>query len=161
MGRCFAEDVIEQKVIINMKHVKIYFEHNNTPEGKFGIESAWAIPDGEFYKLDNILFYAPEYSLGDVVSVENRNGELFVTGLIKESGHSTVRIIFYNADDIIKTRKFLEDLGCESEISDIPTLLAVDIPTNVNYQIVKEALMQGEAMSKWGYEEACIAHPNA
>ena len=46
-----------------MEHVKILFEHNNTPENEYGIESAWAIPVGENFKLDNILFYAPEYSL--------------------------------------------------------------------------------------------------
>ena len=79
------------------QHIKILFEHNNAPEGGYGIESAWAIPINEdSYKIDNILFYAPEYSLGDIISVENRDGELFVTGLIKESGHSTVRIIFNN-----------------------------------------------------------------
>lgn len=145
---------------MRMKNVKIFFEHQNAPDGNFGIESAWGIPVGEFYKLDNILFYAPEYSLGDVVSVEDRNDELFVTGLIKESGHSTVRIIFYDIEEVSKTRKLLGDLGCDSEVSDIPTLIAVDIPPDVNYKKVKEILEQGELLSKWGYEEACIAHPN-
>lgn len=143
-----------------MKHVKILFEHQNAPEGGAGIESAWAIPENGFYKLDNILFYAPEYSLGDVVSVEERNQELFVNGLIKESGHSTVRIIFYNVEEVSKTRKILQEFGCDSEISDIPTLIAVDIPHNVSYKKVKQFLEEGSALSKWGYEEACIAHIN-
>lgn len=141
-----------------MKHVKILFEHQNTPEGGYGIESAWAIPEEGFYKLDNILFYAPEYSLGDVVSVEDRNQELFVTGLIKESGHSTVRVIFYDAGEVSKAREIMKELGCDSEISNIPTLIAVDIPPNVSYKLVKQFLEEGRAMSKWGYEEACIAH---
>jgi hypothetical protein len=134
------------------------FEHHNTPEGIYGIESAWAIPVGEYFKLDNILFYAPEYSLNDIVNVENRNGELFVIGLIKESGHSTVRIIFNNEKDVAPTREYLKSIGCDSEISDVKILISVDISSEVNYQNVKEYLEQGEKLFKWSFEEACIAH---
>lgn len=141
-----------------MTHVKILFEHKNSPDGGDGIESAWATPEGEFFKLDNILFYAPEYSLGDIVSVENRNGELFVNGLVEESGHSTVRIIFSELMAVGETREYLKNLGCDSEISNIPTLIAVDIPPEVNYKNIKSYLDQGTELSKWGYEEACIAH---
>ena len=31
-----------------MEPRKILFEHNNTPEGGYGIESAWAITVGEY-----------------------------------------------------------------------------------------------------------------
>ncbi len=141
-----------------MEHKKILFEHENTPEGVYGIESAWAVAEGKNYKLDNILFYAQEYSLGDTVSVEERDGELFVTGLIHESGHSTVRIIFNNPDDVNETREYLKKIGCNSEISNVPILISVDIPPEVSYGLVKEYLEKGETLSKWSYEEACIAH---
>jgi Domain of unknown function (DUF4265) len=144
-----------------MKHKKIFLEHENSPEGGYGIESVWAIPlkDGA-YKIDNILFYAPEYSLGDIVSVENREGEFFVKGLVAESGHSTVRIIFNNVDDVKETREFLKKLGCDSEISEVPILISVDIPPTISYSIIKEYLIEGEKMEKWSYEESCIAHNN-
>lgn len=141
-----------------MEHLKILFEHYNTPENEYGIESAWAIPVGENFKLDNILFYAPSYSLGDVVSVEDRNGELFVTGLVQESGHSTVRVILSDKKDVTPLRERLEKLGCDSEISDVPILISVDIPPEVDYSIIKDLLVDGENLSKWGYEESCIAH---
>jgi len=141
-----------------MEHVKILFEHNNTPENEYGIESAWAIPVGENFKLDNILFYAPEYSLGDVVSVEGRNGELFVTGLVQESGHSTVRVILSNKESVAPLREQLKKLGCDSEISDVPILISVDIPPEVDYSVIKNLLVEGENLSKWSYEESCIAH---
>jgi len=143
---------------INMIHVKILFEFKNAINDEYGIESAWAVPEGLYYRIDNILFYASEYSLGDIVNVEDRKGELFVIELIKESGHSTVRIVFYDINDVVKTREYLKNLGCESEISDIPTLIAVDIPPNVDYKKIKAYLEDGTSLSKWGYEEACIAH---
>ncbi len=144
-----------------MKHTKIFLEHENSPEGGYGIESVWAIPLSEGqYKIDNILFYAPEYSLGDVVSVENREGELFVKGLVSESGHSTIRIIFNNVDDVKKTREFLKALGCDSEISEVPILISVDIPPIISYSKIKKYLIEGEKMEKWSYEESCIAHNN-
>jgi hypothetical protein len=142
-----------------MKHKKILFEHENAPEGGYGIESVWAIPVGNnHYKIDNILFYAPEYSLGDIVSVENRKGELFVNGLIEESGHSTIRLIFNNKDDVQETRTFFKRLGCDSEISQVPILISLDIPSNIDYTEIKVHLDEGEMLSKWSYEEACIAH---
>jgi len=115
-----------------MEHTKFFFEHENAPEGGYGIESAWAHPYDNNYRLDNILFYAPEYSWGDIVSVDNRNGELFVAGLIEGSGHSTVRIIFYSTDDVYKTIELLKNIGCGAEISNIPTLISVDIPESLN-----------------------------
>ncbi len=140
---------------------KIFFEHENSPEGEHSIESAWAIPlENNTFKLDNLLFYAPEYSWGDIVSVENREGELFVTGLIKESGHSTVRIILNDQKDVEETRDYLKSLGCDSEISDVPILISVDIPPSVSYLQIKNYLENGEKSSKWSYEEACIAHRN-
>ena len=142
-----------------MKHKKILFEHENAPEGGSGIESVWAIPIAKnHFKIDNILFYAPEYSLGDIVSVQNKDGELFVNGLIEESGHSTVRIIFNDKDDVQKTRTELKNLGCDSEISDVPILISVDIPSSISYSLVKAFLDEGEKLKKWSYEEACIAH---
>jgi hypothetical protein len=149
-----------KKAIIKMEYKKILFEHENAPEGGYGIESAWAIPEGDNFKLTNILFYAPEYSWGDVVSVENREGELFVTGLIQESGHSTVRIIFYKSDEVHDTIEYLISIGCDAEISNIPTLISVDIPAEISYKQVKEFLEGGRNLSKWDYEEACIAHNN-
>lgn len=140
---------------------KISFEHENFPKGEYSIESAWAIPlENNTFKLDNFLFYTTEYSWGDIVSVENREGELFVTGLIKESGHSTVRIILNDQKDVEKTRDYLKSLGCDSEISDVPILISVDIPPSVSYLQIKNYLENGKKSSKWSYEEACIAHRN-
>jgi hypothetical protein len=139
-------------------YVKVIFEYYNDASGSYELESAWAVKAGEYYKLDNILFYAPEYSVGDIINVEERDGELFVTELVEESGHSTVRILFDDVDDVEDTRNQLRKLGCESEISNVPTLISVDIPPKVEYRKVKEFLDEGSNNGKWGYEESCLAH---
>jgi hypothetical protein len=136
---------------------KITFEYNDL-EGQYALESAWAEKVGDNYKLDNILFYAPGYSLGDIVEVENRNGELFVTGLVEESGHTTVRIIFYEDEIVNPTMNQLEEMGCRWEGSNIPTLMSVDIAPEVDYTLIKRFLNEGEEKDLWSYEESCLAH---
>jgi len=137
---------------------KILFRYNNIEEDRQDIEGAWASKVGSYYKLDNILFYAKEYSLGDIVEVEEENGELYVTGLHEESGHSTVRIYFNNVDQVAHVREELKKMGCASEISNIPKLISVDIPPDVDYQEIKKYLDVEEAKEQWDYEEACIAY---
>jgi hypothetical protein len=136
---------------------KIIFEYKDNNE-EYALESAWAEKVTGGYKLDNILFYAPEYSWGDIVKIEERNGELYVTGLVEESGHSTVRVLFNNKEDVQPTRDALKLLGCDSELSNIPLLISVDIPNTVDYKPIKQFLDEGEANERWGYEESCLAH---
>ena len=136
---------------------KIIFEYTDLNE-EYALESAWAEKKGEFYELRNILFYAYGYSFGDLVSVENRNGELYVIGLVEESGHSTIRIIFYNDETVYTTSEHLQSMGCSFEGSNIPTLVSVDIPPNVNYSPIRKFLIEGEISDLWGFEEACLAH---
>lgn len=136
---------------------KILFEYRDL-NGGYAIESAWAEKVGNYYKLNNILFYASNYSWGDIVKVENRNGELYVIGLVKESGHSTIRIIFYKKEDIDPTIERLKDMGCDFEGSNIPSLISVDVPPEVNYSDVRQFLDVGEENEMWSYQESCLAH---
>ncbi|HTK21698.1 MAG TPA: DUF4265 domain-containing protein [Mucilaginibacter sp.] len=136
---------------------KIVFEYTDL-DGEYAIESAWAQRVEGNYILDNILFYAPGYSWGDIVSVEERNGLLYVTGLIKESGHSTIRIIFYNKEIIQLTTEQLEKRGCRWEGSNIPTLISVDIAPEIDYIPIRKFLDEGEENDWWSYEESCLAH---
>lgn len=137
---------------------KILFEYTDAA-GEYALESAWAEPcETGTYRLDNILFYAPEYALGDVVAVEERSSEWYVTGLVAESGHSTVRVLFTDESAVGPTRLALQGMGCDSELSNLPILLAVDIPPSVLYAEIKQFLEVGVRANKWGYEEACLAH---
>lgn len=136
---------------------KILFEYYDLNE-EYAIESAWAERVGDYYKLKNILFYATDYSWGDVLKVEDRNGEIYVTELLEQSGHSTVRVIFFSKEVIQQTLDKLIKYGCSYEGSNISTLFSVDIPPKVDYAIIKKILEEGEVNDLWSYEEACIAH---
>lgn len=136
-------------------HSKILFQH--TAFNKESIESAWAKKVKNGYQLDNILFYAKNYSWRDIVSVEEVEGELFVTGLVQENGHSTIRVLLSDVSEVPKIRKGLKELGCSSELSNMDNLIAVDIPPHVSYSVICNYLNQGESEEKWEYQEACIA----
>lgn len=134
---------------------KILFKHNAFEEE--GIESAWAVKIGNNYQLDNILFYAQEYSLNDIIAVDDIDGELYVSALVEESGHSTTRILFDDTAIVESTRDILKGKGCSSELSNYEKLIAVDIPPLVSYKELKKYLEQGEKEGKWEYQEACIS----
>ncbi|TWJ02585.1 uncharacterized protein DUF4265 [Mucilaginibacter frigoritolerans] len=136
---------------------KIIFEYQDFNDD-YALESAWAEKTDQGYKLLNILFYAKGYAWGDIVSVEERNGQLYVTDLIEESGHSTIRIIFFKNELVKSTSEHLLTMGCSYEGSNIPALVSFDIPADVDYKPIKEFLKQGEASELWSYEEACLAH---
>lgn len=137
-------------------HVKIYFEIPSADSEEMEIETVWAIPYGEGFKLDNIPFYAKGVALDDVVSANEVDGCLYVDELLKPSGHSTVRLWFADEKDVQAVRAELKVMGCDSEISDQPRLVAVDIPSSVRYEKIREYLDAGEADGKWDYQEACL-----
>tara|TARA_B100000949_G_scaffold182403_1_gene163689 strand:- start:1535 stop:2047 length:513 start_codon:yes stop_codon:yes gene_type:complete len=166
MDRYCVEIVIEPKGIkprtntikerINMEnYVKLLFSHDALGEGS--VESAWAQKVEKGYQLDNILFYAKNYSWKDIVSAEEINGELFATGLVEEKGHSTVRVLLSDASEVPKLREEIKNFGCSSELSNVENLVAIDIPPSVSYDKVRAYLEKGEDDGRWEYQEACIA----
>lgn len=144
--------------MVTQGYVKLKFLYWNEVENAEHIESMWVTKEGINYKIDNIPFYVLDFALDDVVSAKEVNGELYVDSLISESGHSTIRVIFFNKTIIHQTRAELKLLGCDSEVSDRPDLIAIDIPPEVNYiNIVKPYLNKGCLLDLWDYEEACLA----
>lgn len=122
------------------------------------IESVWAKKLGKNFKIDNIPFYAKSVALEDVFSVKKIDGDLYANELVEESGNSTVRLLFFNAKDVADARKFLvEELNCESELSNLNNLIAVNIPKEIDYGKVKSYLEKGELANLWEYEEGCIS----
>lgn len=136
--------------------VKIRFSFTDA-SGNTEIETMWAVTREDGYELDNIPFYVKELALGDVVSVSTTpEGTLWHSGLVRASGHSTVRLWFASEIDVIRVRGELKTLGCPSELSDLPRLVAVDVPPSIAYADVKAYLDQGEAGGTFEYQEACL-----
>lgn len=139
----------------NDEYVKLYFSHNAFEDESY--ESAWALKKGDYYQLDNVLFYAKEYSCGDILKAEERDGLLYAKEIVAESGNSTIRILISDSACVEQVRADLLALGCSSELSNIGNLISVDIPDGISYAKVKKFLDAGEINRLWEYEEACIA----
>lgn len=123
------------------------------------VESVWAerTKDGH-YKIMNVPFFVPNIAYGDIVSVENDEGDLYFDELITPSGHSTVQMIIYYPEDVSKIGEELVNLGCDWEGSHLKEYISVDIPPMVSYAPVKEYLQKGFLQKRWDYKEACLTH---
>ncbi|MFM2591266.1 DUF4265 domain-containing protein [Vibrio sp. TBV020] len=136
------------------EHIKLFFEYSVGASSE--TESLWALPSGKGFKLDNIPFYVKGVSFGDIVSAERVEGYLCMKELLESSGHSTVRLWFSSEQEVQPVREVLKSMGCSSEVSDQPRLVAVDIPPTVSYENIRSYLDEGESSGKWDYEEACL-----
>jgi len=129
-------------------------------------EWLWAnrVSDSTF-QIDNVPFFAKQISWGDIVSAQQTGTGLIFQKLIQPSGHSTVRVIVFREgrnDEqlgaaVESIRQTLRAMGCSTELSHIPNLVAVDIPPNVDYEQVSAFLSQKERDGLLEYEEACLA----
>lgn len=135
-------------------NTKIYFKFYDEDLDQMITESVWAIKEGQYYRIDNIPFYASLYSTDDVVEVKNDNGELVVEKLIEPSGNSTIRILFDDEHELDRIREELIVLDCDCEISRRSKLLAVNIPKAVSYKNIINYL---ESIDNLQYEESCIS----
>jgi hypothetical protein len=148
--------------------VKVGFELDRDQDGypPADWEWMWARRVGEStYKIDNVPFFAKLVSSGDIVFAEATATGIIFRNLVHPSGHSTVRVIVHREsrnDDELRAvvggvRQALQAIGCSTELSHIPNLIAVDIPPDVNYQSVAAFLSQKEHDGLLEYEEACLA----
>lgn len=137
-------------------NVKFFYWHEG--ENAERIESMWTIPVGDNNRIENIPFYVKSFALGDIISAKEVAGELYVDELIEESGHSTVRVVFFDHSIIARIREELKQMGCDSEVSDRSHLIALDIPPDINYQgVIRPFLNKGFEADLWDYEEACLS----
>lgn len=58
--------------------------------------------------------------------------------------------------DVEPVQQELIKMGCSWEGSDVRRLIAVDVPPEVPYGVVKAFLERGEAAGTFEYQEACL-----
>ena len=144
-------------MLLTQKQVKIIFINCTVGTLENEIETMWATTSGEGFRLDNIPFYAKGVSYRDIVSTDPEEyGFFYFKKVLKRSGHRTVRLLISEKQKVQGTCKELHSRGCIIEISDIPTLISVDIPPEVSYEDLLVYLEDGDSKEKWGYEEACL-----
>ncbi len=144
------------------QYKKILFKLERDAEGypPNDWEMLWAYEtENGLYFIDNVPFYVRDLSWGDVVSVEELNGELHFKEVMRRSQNSVIRVIVYDHLDVQPLRAALEGLRCETEQSHVPSLISVDISPSVSFDEVTTFLDSGESGGKWQYETASIRHP--
>jgi hypothetical protein len=144
------------------EYVKIFFELEQDEDGypPASVESLWARPVGEgLFKIDNIPFFATGVAVDDVVAAIPDGGVLQYKDVVQPSGHSTLRIIVYEESQAAEVRALFKRMGCSTELSHIPGLIAVDVPPSVSLEPLRRVLDEGRSQGRWDYEEACLAEP--
>ncbi len=134
---------------------KVLFVYEEQEEYK--IESLWAIKRGDNYEIDNVPFFISNIALGDIVSVEIDEDELYFEELIEGSGNSTIHLVGFNNVSQQDIGSKFEKLGCEWEGNDLRSYISINIPKKNDYSKVKELLEQGVKDGKWDYKEACLS----
>ncbi len=143
------------------KYKKILFElqqdEDGYPPDKW--ESLWAYETAPgLLKIDNIPIFVKGISNGDIVAAERHGDQFQFKQLIQRSANSVFRLYLSDPSDASAVRQRFRELGCESEQSDIPKLIAVDIPGSVRMKPVAALLDEGLQSGRWEYEEGVLRH---
>jgi hypothetical protein len=146
------------------KYKKISFELEQDPDGyppdKW--ENLWGYEtERGHYCIDNIPFYVKGISSGDVVAAEPQEGQLQFKSVVRPSANSVFRLYVTDVSDVQAARDTFRQLGCESELSNNPKLVAVEIPGAVPIEPVAALLDAGAEAGRWEYEQGVLRHPIA
>jgi hypothetical protein len=143
-------------------YTKIAFELKQDEYGypPVTVETLWASETNDgFYCLDNIPFYAHGVSPGDVIRTKEGVEPPTFDEVIRKSLNSVFRIYVSVESDVPEAREAFKEIGCESELSDIPKLFAIEIPASQSFDEVGKLMTIGSDAGRWEYEEACMQHP--
>jgi hypothetical protein len=144
------------------RHVKILFNFYSNILDKQTTETMWAeVVDSDkgLYKLDNIPFYVPLIACDDIVFAEyDETGKMLIyRNTIEYSGNSTIHVVII--DELIpinEIRDAFNTLGCESEGLG-ENYFALEIPVNVNYDVISQKLNELTDKGIIDYAESCIS----
>jgi hypothetical protein len=122
-------------------------------------EELWTTPLGEgLYRIESIPFFARGIARGDIVSAVEEEEALVFQEVAEQAGHSTIRLVVYNAGAVPAITERFERMGCLSETT-FTKLVALDVPPDLPMEDLRERLDLGFTQGQWDYEEACIFHP--
>jgi hypothetical protein len=145
----------------------VLFELKKDPDGypPADTEGLWAQPLGDnLFKIDNVPFFVKGISCEDVVeAAPDSHGELRYRSLVRPSAHSTLRVIVFREspdprpieERVADLRRQLEQVGCSTELSHMPGLIAVDTDSESMNRALG-VLQSGEKANLWEYEEGAV-----
>jgi Domain of unknown function (DUF4265) len=123
------------------------------------VESVWATPVAERNELviDNIPFFVKDATVGDRICVSiDSDGVAWFAGVVKRSGHSLLRVVFFDLSIGDAVASTLRQLGCSFEWFRERNLLAVDVPPQASLDEVQRYLASTAERGVIDYEEALL-----
>jgi hypothetical protein len=76
--------------------------------------------------------------------------------LCKPSGHLTYRLFFENKNQVASVRETLRNMGCNSEGSHMPSLVAVDVPPTVDKTLLYQYLSELKNDEVLDFEDSTV-----
>ncbi len=140
----------------NIEDYKISLVYYDLEEN-IAIETVFASKEGDYYRVKNVPFFAPNIAYNDLIEVDIEDNILYFENLIEPSGHSTIQVTIYSDENLKKFTDIIESLKCDWEGSHLSNYLSIDIPRNIDYSNVKKELEDGFNDGIWDYKEACLS----
>lgn len=140
--------------------VKVFFSLVQDEDGypPVTVESVWAQvgnEPGEFV-LDNIPFFARNATIGDVVAVRVEDDRRWFEQVVRRSGNSLIRVVYFDPDQRGRVEERLRLLGCSMEYFARHRLLAVNVPATSVLTDVQAFLGAEVAAGTLEYEEPIL-----
>lgn len=143
--------------------VKIHFCLEQDEDGypPVAVESLWAKPvaNSDVYIIDNVPFFARNATIGDTVSVFEKDGVRWFDRLVSRSPNSLVRIVFFDRSCIEEIGERLVAMGCATEYLREHNLMAVSVPKTVALGDVQAYLRSEAYAGKIDFEEPILRQP--
>ncbi len=123
------------------------------------VENIWveAVSDGHF-RVDNLPFFAMDVSLDDIVAGRiDEDGRFAFERVVARAGAATVRLIVRELGDVDAVIEELVTVGCVAEALSPtfwPRLISVSIPPEIPYDRLRDVLLAGKHIERWGLEES-------
>lgn len=134
--------------------MKVPYKDEN---GNLRLETLRADRDGEYFKISHVPFWASNIAVGDVLTAELDEGELYFGGHISFAENSTIHVVFLNEANIEEAKGFLSKIGCSvCKLLGYP-YLAVNVLKDVDYSKVREYLKAQEDEGKSSFKESCLS----
>ncbi|MCO4761048.1 MAG: DUF4265 domain-containing protein [Myxococcales bacterium] len=143
--------------------VEIQFDLETDGEGwpPIPVEPIWCtpVPSGdEHYTVTNVPIFAVDISRGDIIRAHRgQGGPMRFVALVEQGGHSTLRVIVANPDEVEAVAQSLASFGCVVNHTYIDQLLTLDLPPGVDYGVIRGWLLDADAADRVDWEEGALA----
>lgn len=122
-------------------------------------ESMWGIQRGAgVYELDNTPYYLYGVSKGDWVLTCADAHERIATRVVRQSGHSTLRVFVECESERSSIVQHLRSLGARCMVTRGLSLFTVDIAPEISFCAIDQYLSSITDDQHIAYEDACLQH---